>query len=244
MAGNWQRGVMRLMGIANHPVKVEAVTDVTGWYRRIRFSAPTFVTSLEIFPTLWVRLWVPDPAKGGLAQRAYTIVAVDQEAGTFDAEFVLHDASGPAGDWAKKAQAGDELEIALTPARVRLPPQVGSMLLAGDVTALPAINSWISTLSELTPVTVLIEDAHADHDALPCAAGPNVRWEWVTPVGEAGVALAEAVARTAPDPGLFAWAAGERGLVKKLRPVLREQLKLERSRQFSQFYWMAGKSFG
>ncbi|MBT0769124.1 siderophore-interacting protein [Kineosporia sp. J2-2] len=246
MAGNWQRGVMRLMGISNHPVKVEEIVDVTVWYRRIRFSAPSFVGDLEVFPTLWVRFWLPNPARGpeALAQRAYTVVAVDREAGTFTVEFVLHEASGPAGDWAQAARVGDELEIALTPARVKLPPRIGSVLLAGDVTALPAVNSWLPALPESTPVRVFLEDGHADHDLLPVAARENLTWTWVTPGATPGAELARAVAALEPQDGLFAWAAGERGLVKALRPVLKNQLNLDRAHQFSQFYWMADKAFG
>ncbi|MCD5314274.1 siderophore-interacting protein [Kineosporia babensis] len=259
MAGNWQRGVMRLMGIANHPVKVDQVVDITPWYRRIVFTAPAFVADLELFPTLWVRLWVPaggNQAGGKLAQRAYTIVEADKTAGTFTVEFVLHEAGGPAGDWARQAQPGDGLEIAMTPARVKLPTQVGSMLLVGDVTALPAVNTWLAALPPTTSVTVLIEDGHPEQSSLPRAAHPNLTWEWIAPGNTPGEALAEAVAglaqelaqeraqELAQEQNLFAWAAGERGLIKNLRPVLKNQLNLDRAHQFSQFYWMADKPFG
>jgi len=239
---------MRLIGIANHPALVERITDLTASYRRIRFRSEDCVAGLEMFPTLWVRLWVPAPDRGPAAvvQRAYTIVEIDRAAGTFDLDFVLHESAGPAGDWARSTAPGDRLEIALTPARVELPPQLGAVLLAGDRTALSAVNSWLDALPPTVPVRVLLEDGHDDRAHLPRSGREraNHTWQWVEPQGPPGAALAAAVARISPEPGLFGWAAGERGLIKALRPVLAQHLALDRAHRFTQFYWIAGKPFG
>ena len=44
--------------------------------------------------------------------------------------------------------------------------------------------------------------------------------------------------------GLYACAAGERGLVKDVRRIVRGELGLGRSQQFSQVYWFADKPTG
>ncbi|MBV2363726.1 siderophore-interacting protein [Streptomonospora sp. NEAU-YY374] len=123
------------------------------------------------------------------------------------------------------------------------------MLLAGDATALPAVNSWLAAIPAHVAVRVLIEDGHPDTGALPRTARPAsaapADWAWVAPTADRGAALARAVhAQAPPAPGLYVWAAGERALVKRLRTVLRESLRLDRSRCFTQYYWIDGRSAG
>jgi ATP-binding cassette subfamily B protein IrtA len=227
-------------------VTVTAVHDFTPWYRRVTFSAPDLVKDLDVFPTLWLRLWVPHPAKGDgyVSQRGYTLVDVRPDAGTFALDFVLHDVSGPAGDWARQAHPGEELEVALTPAHIGLPEGTASVLLAGDVTALPAINTWLEAIPPEVEAAVWVEDDHEGRDGLPRTDRAGTAWTWVEREGPRGAALAEAVAATAPAPGRYAWAAGEKSLVQAVRPVLRDRLGLDRAHQFTQFYWIEGRSTG
>ena len=247
MATNWQRGVLRLMGVRNHPVEVVAIDDLTPWYRRLTFSAPTLTASIEAFPTLWLRLWVPNPAKGAdaVVQRGYTFVDLDADAGTFRLDFVLHEVPGPAGDWAKSVTLGGRVEAALTPARIDIPEGTTSLVLAGDTTALPAINSWLQAVPSSVSTAVFLEDDHADHEGLPTLLRENGSWEWVAREGPRGAALARAIEARAPQPdGLYAWAAGEKTLVKNVRVALREGRGLDRSRHFTQFYWIEGRATG
>ncbi|MHC9045532.1 siderophore-interacting protein [Microbacterium saperdae] len=247
MAANWQRGMMRLMRIANHPTEVVEVRDFTPWYRRIVFRAPSLTSSLDVFPTLWLRLWVPHPAKGEgfLVQRGYTFVHVDAAAQTFSLDFVLHDVSGPAGDWAKRAAVGDRLEVALTPARIDIPAGTTTLVLAGDATALPAINTWLEAVPAEIETRVFLEEEHPDREGLPRVERERGTWEWVVREGDRGTALARAIRSsvTAQD-GLYAWGAGEKTLVKNVRGVLREHLGLDRGHHFTQFYWIEGKATG
>lgn len=244
---NWQRGVLRLMGVRNHPVEVLSVKDFTTWYRRIVFNSPEFVRELDVFPTLWLRLWVPNPARGGgeVSQRGYTFVDVQPRDGTFALDFVLHETAGPAGDWARRAAPGDRLEAALTPAKISVPDGTTAMLLAGDATALPAILSWLAHVPDTVAVKVYLEDEHDDHVALPLESRRRTEFTWVTPDGGRGAALAAAITAGEPaTPGRYAWAAGERSLVKALRPVFRDHLGLDRAHCFTQSYWIEGRSGG
>jgi NADPH-dependent ferric siderophore reductase len=247
MAANWQRGMMRLMRIANHPAQVVAIEDYTPWYRRIVFRAPEVTASVDGFPTLWLRLWVPHPAKGEgfLVQRGYTFVTLDAETSTFSLDFVLHDVAGPAGDWAKTASLGDTLEVALTPARIDIPDGTTTLVLAGDSTALPAINTWLESAPDAVTCRVFVEEDHADRGSLPQVIRENGRWEWVTREGDRGAALADAVrAAVSPGEGIYGWGAGEKTLVKNVRGAFREHLGLDRGHHFTQFYWIEGKATG
>ncbi len=244
---NWQRGVMRLLRIPNHSTEVVAVEDFTPWYRRVVFRAPELTDAVEPFPTLWLRLWVPHPAKGpdALVQRGYTFVTLDKDAGTFSLDFVLHKVAGPAGDWARSVAVGAEAEVALTPAKIDIPDATTTLLLAGDSTALPAINSWLEAVPDGIRSHVLIEEDHADRDRLPQVRRQDGTWEWVTREGDRGAALARAIRRTvSPDDGLYAWGAGEKTLVKNVRGTLRDDLGLDRAHHFTQFYWIEGKATG
>ncbi|WP_159498864.1 siderophore-interacting protein [Microbacterium sp. 18062] len=247
MAANWQRGLMRLMRITNYPTEVVRVEDFTPWYRRIVFRGPELTASVEAFPALWLRLWVPNPAKGqdGLAQRGYTVVAMNSVDETFSLDFVLHDVAGPAGDWAKAVSVGERVEVALTPAKIDIPHDTKSLVLAGDSTALPAINSWLESVPSEVRTMVFLEEDHTDRDKLPRVERENGSWEWVTREGDRGAALARAMSVAAThQPGLYAWAAGEKTLVKHVRLVFREQLGLDRAHHFTQFYWIEGKATG
>ncbi|MGO3886173.1 MAG: siderophore-interacting protein [Mycetocola sp.] len=249
MAHNWQRSVLRLMRVANHPVTVVAVDDPTPWYRRITFHAPELAEGLEVFPTLWLRLWVPNTSKGEgfLSQRGYTVVDVRPEDGTFALEFVLHDVAGPAGDWARQITTGTQTEVALTPAHISLPEGTTEVILAGDVTALPAINSWLDSIPDSVSAHVYVEDGHDDREQLPRSErSGTTAWTWVTPGTERGTELARAVQAQHPSghASLYAWAAGEKSLIKQLRPVFRDGLGLDRSRHFTQFYWIEGRNAG
>ncbi|WEK60860.1 MAG: siderophore-interacting protein [Candidatus Microbacterium colombiense] len=247
MAGNWQRGMMRLMRIANHEVEVVEVHDFTPWYRRITFRTPTLTDTLDVFPTLWLRLWVPHPAKGEgfVVQRGYTFVRVDAAARTFSLDFVLHDVAGPAGDWAKRVVVGERIEAALTPARIDIPDGTTTLVLAGDATALPAINTWLESVPPEIETHVFLEEEHQDRAALPRIERERGTWEWVVREGDRGTALARAIrASVAPAEGVYAWGAGEKTLIKNVRGALREHLGLDRGHHFTQLYWIEGKATG
>lgn len=272
---NWQRGVMRLMRITNHEVVVTGVKDFTPTYRRIHFSGPELLTQLdEVFPTLWARLWFPHPEKGEghLSQRGYTFSAIDLEAGTFSLDFVLHgdlgeaDSAdpaasanpvraesnadiGPAAHWAAHVRPGDTIEAALTPARLDLPDDTSHLLLVGDLTALPAINSWCEAVPADIAITVAITADPAEVTGLPQSAHPNATWHWVNhaaaPQHRTDRPVADHLRGLDLDTaGLYVWAAGERNLVKDVRRFAKGDLGLGRSQQFSQFYWFADKPTG
>lgn len=245
---NWQRGVMRLMRITNHEVVVTGIEDFTEHYRRIRFNGPELLSELdEVFPTLWVRLWFPHPEKGEghVSQRGYTFVDIDLTSGDFSLDFVLHGDVGPAARWAATATPGTRIEAALTPARIDLPGTTNHLVLAGDLTALPAINSWLETVPDEVRITAVIEDGISDGSGLPAVDHPGLERTWIRAGSRPGVALAEHLrALDLRSEGLYAWAAGEKGLIKNVRTVLRNDLGLKRDQHFSQFYWFEGKPTG
>lgn len=242
MALNWQRGYMRLLGAHEQAITVTKIEDILPWYRRITFSGPAFINSIELYPSAWVRLWVPsldDPSN--LRQRGYTLVNPDKASGTFALDFVLHEPAGAASNWAKNAKLGESVEIATSLAKLKLDTSLKNFLLLGDATAIPAINSLINALHETAQITVIIQDEHPDTAALPIRQTSNASLTIVKTSDE----LLELLATQKPDLATsYVWAAGERKVIAQIRELVRKQWQLPKTQQHTQYYWIEGKPFG
>lgn len=266
---NWQRGVERLRRDTNHEVVVTRVEDFGDRYRRIHFTGDDLLRELiDVYPTAWVRLRVPrngNPAgaltgvgdrsgtegtaggPGRFTHREYTFVDVDIHAGSFALDFVLrtsgrHGGPGPATRWAMNAAPGTTIDASVTPERIDLPGDTRRLVLLGDLSALPAVNSWLGWIPGEVEVTVILED-DGDREGIPQRQRTNATWTWVNRTDVPGQAIVDEVRGLGLDTnGLYVWAAGERGLISTVRSRLRHELPLDKKRRFSQFYWSAGRS--
>lgn len=245
MKANWQRGVLRLMRVTNYPAQVTGVTEITPWYHRIGLGAPEFLADFEVYPTMWVRLWVPSiETVDKIVQRAYTLVDPDPVTGSFSLDFVLHEPKGAAGVWAERATAGDLVEIACTPQPLQPDRTIERFVLAGDASALPAINSLLKYVSADAEVTVLIEDGHDDRDHLPVERRNDIDLHWLDP-GPDRSGVAGRIAEISPDPNdSYVWVAGEKSLVRQARGVIRDELGFDSEHFHAQTYWVEGKTAG
>ncbi|MGI5203043.1 siderophore-interacting protein [Spirillospora sp. CA-108201] len=187
----------------------------------------------------WFTDWrTMDPAVRGI-MRSYTVRA--KRPGELDVDFALHTdgASGPAARWAAAAGAGDRVTV-LGPTGPDnggydfRPPPGAPVVMAGDLTALPAIAGNLAWLPAGTPAQVWIDVPDpGDRQDLPAAAGAQI--SWVTPGG-----LLDAVrAATIPD-GAYAWIAGESAQVKALRRHLVNERGLHRRAVTFTGYWRRG----
>lgn len=241
MPVNWQRTVLRAMGARERGLEVTEVRDVLPWYRRVDVRAPGFLRDLEVFPTIWIRLWVPElDGSGRLRQRGYTLVDPDPGSETFALEFVMHEPAGPASHWAQRVQPGDRAEFAFTPSRLEPSRDIGHYLLIGDSSAIPAINSLLRWKPPEARATVLLGDPHADAVSL-IESPSNVELHHVDSSEEL---IGRLPGLGADLDGTYAWAAGERALVTAVRKIVRGDWKLPKDRQHTQYYWIAGRPFG
>jgi NADPH-dependent ferric siderophore reductase len=168
--------------------------------------------------------------------RTYTIRRHDPVAHEIDFDFVLHDAAGPACDWAKHAVPGDHL-IFVGPSPAYQPdPTADWHLLAGDETALPAIAAILDVLPVTadTRVFVEVEDA-AEEQSLRAPV------TWVHRA--AGGSLTDAVAAAdLPSGRVDAWLAGERSSMVALRAHLLDQRGFDRRGIRPTTYWRRGEA--
>ncbi|QKW35034.1 siderophore-interacting protein [Actinomadura sp. NAK00032] len=187
----------------------------------------------------WFNDWrALDPAERGI-MRSYTVR--EYRPGELDVDFALHmdGASGPAGRWAAKAAPGDRVTI-LGPTGPDnggfdfRPPPGAPVVIAGDLTALPAVAGNLAWLPAGTPAQVWVDVPHPeDRQEMPTAADAEVTW--VSPGG-----LLDAVRDAKIPDGAYAWIAGESAVVKALRRHLVNERGMDRRAVTFTGYWRRG----
>jgi len=214
--------------IREHLVEVIDVIDLTPWYRRIELAANGLFDSWTPAPGAYLILNLTSQ-NGTPAQRSYSIRHATPN--IFCCEFVMHDGGGPGCQWARQARPGTLLSVSEPPYNLSIPDTSQALLIA-DPTALPAAASLAVALNPRTHLTMLVEDAHQDHDRIPL----QMPVTWVESVDED--LLDEATAGLDPQD-CFLWAAGERRLAKMVREYARQRFVVPRPSQHIQTYWIA-----
>jgi NADPH-dependent ferric siderophore reductase len=245
------------------PVR-DLLSDGPGWYQEYRE--------------------LPDERRPYL--RTYTVRAARPHLGEIDVDVVLHGNDGghpgPAAGWAAAAVAGDPI-VVLGPDRAGTgrawgvewaPPAEGTLFLAGDETAVPAISAIVEALpADRRTVAVLEVPEAGDVLSLALPPGVEVRWlvrgarlrgEALGPAVHAALCeLGVAAPAAGQDPadvdleggvlwevpeagadGCYAWLAGEAGMVTRLRRRLIRDLAVPRSAVAFMGYWRMGASEG
>ncbi|MGW3602788.1 siderophore-interacting protein [Micromonospora sp. NPDC005161] len=230
----------------------------------------------------WYAKWRALPEHLRNPVRTYTVRAVRPDLAEVDVDLVLHGDSGPATRWAARVRAGDEIAILGPDAGYDgdhggiefQPSAAGSLLLAGDETAVPAISGICERLPRDTRGTVVLEVPDID-DVLPLAAPPRVEVRWLVRGADGhGSRLVPAVAAAAgellagdatgaaqpvadvdvdteilwevpdevPPVPLYAWLAGEAGVIRTLRRHLVAERGLDRRAVAFMGYWRLGRA--
>lgn len=89
--------------------------------------------------------------------RTYSIAGYDRIANELAVDFVLHEAPGPAADFARSAQPGDELGFAGPGPVTLFNPDCQHHILSGDLSAVPALAAVAKVLPESATPTVFLE---------------------------------------------------------------------------------------
>ncbi|WP_026455149.1 siderophore-interacting protein [Saccharomonospora iraqiensis] len=175
--------------------------------------------------------------------REYTVRRHDPETGEIDIDVALH-GPGLGADWARTARPGTVVHVAGPPGGLIVPHTYDRYLLAGDLTALPAIARWLEELPRTAAGWAFIEVADAAEE-IPLSAPEDVEIHWLhrgeRPPGTAG--LLERAVRGVPVPGherLYVWIAGEAGELKPLRRWARTELGLGPGDHDVTGYWKRG----
>lgn len=219
---------------------------VTPHMRRITLGGPDVAAFLRHAaadqPGAWVKVFVP-----GGEGRAYTLRRIDRVAATLDLDFVLHGDSGhegPASAWAARAQPGECISFAgPRDGGFALPDDARWVMLAGDATALPAIQSIAASLGpEIRLKTYVEVPSAADVQEIRSQAVLRTCWLTGDPA-EPGLALQQQLMhRPQPAGPGYIWLAGESGVVRTLRAHFLNDQGLARTRLTTKGYWKHGEA--
>ncbi|QNP66908.1 siderophore-interacting protein [Streptomyces genisteinicus] len=182
----------------------------------------------------------PRPAP---TSREYTVRRYDPATGELDIDVAAHP-GGLASDWALAAKPGAVVHVAGPPGGLIVPHAYDRYLLAGDITALPAMARWLEELPRDARGWVFAEVGDAGEEiGLSAPDGFEVHWlhRGDRPAGT-GDLLAAAVTGVRVPAGerVYVWAAGEAGQLKPLRRWVREELGLDRADHDITGYWKVG----
>ncbi|MEN0061662.1 MAG: siderophore-interacting protein [Myxococcota bacterium] len=230
-------------------VTVASVEQQTPHLRRIVFKG----SSLDDFPEGmeggYVKLLLVDPGDPSVElpkapKRSYTIRAFDRAIPALTLEFVIHEPAGPATGWALQASPGDDALLAGPGAVQPIDVTADHVLLASDLSGLPALAVNLARLpAEARGHAVVEIPDSADEQRLTCPPGVTLEW-LVNPHPEPGnLALAERVrALPWPEGRVGAWVAGEFNNIRDLRRYLRNERGLGPDQLYISSYWKRGST--
>ncbi|MFD7658828.1 siderophore-interacting protein [Actinosynnema sp. NPDC059797] len=203
-----------------------------------------------LFPEPDGTLRLPEPnglmlrwPKPSPTSREYTVRRYDPTTGELDVDVALHD-GGLGSDWARAVEPGAVVHVAGPPGGLIVPHNYDRYLLAGDITALPALARWLEELPRTAAGWAFIEVADAGEE-IELSAPEDVEVRWLhrgdAPAGST-TALADAVRAVRVPEGerVYVWAAGEAGAIKPLRRWVRDELGLAKADHDITGYWKRG----
>ncbi|MDI5981756.1 siderophore-interacting protein [Amycolatopsis magusensis] len=203
-----------------------------------------------IFPEADGTLRLPEPDGDMLrwprpspTSREYTVRRYDPVTGELDLDVALHD-GGLGADWARSVRPGEVAHVAGPPGGLIVPHNYDRYLLAGDLTALPAIARWLEELPRTAAGWAFIEVAD-EREQIELHPPEDVEVHWLhrggAPAGTSDV-LEKAVRAVRVPEGerLYVWLAGEAGVLKPLRRWVRDELRLDRGDHDITGYWKRG----
>ncbi|MDQ7992466.1 MAG: siderophore-interacting protein [Propionicimonas sp.] len=235
-------------------VRVARIERITPAYRRVEFAGDDLAGFDSPGADDHVRIFFPPPGEplppapddglpAGLASREYTPVEWDG-AGRLTVDFVLH-GEGVATDWAASAGVGDEVFLGGPRGSLVMTGSPAWWLLAGDLSALPAIRRHLRAVPPGTPVdVVLLSDDPADEQEASSPGDLGLAWVHPAagaPVGDVTPLLEALAGLPRRDGDGFAFVAAEQTLVAPARELLAAR-GIDLQRAVVKGYWKRGEA--
>ncbi|MCL7988197.1 siderophore-interacting protein [Sphingobacterium sp. lm-10] len=174
--------------------------------------------------------------------RTYTHRAIDTENNRIILEFVDHGDAGPASSWARRAEKGDELGVAMKIKETQLYPTADWYLLVGDATAIPVLHVILESLPPEAKGHCIVE-VHSADDVQADFSHPGFSIDWVFNAHpEKGSTLYQKVLEADIPEGKesFGYVACEYQSVKQIRAHFKHTLGWDNKSFYAFSYWKAG----
>lgn len=176
--------------------------------------------------------------------RAYTVRKYRADVNELDIDFVIHGTDSPGGGWAIKAEQGFQIGLVGPAGPEPLIEPADWYIIAGDLTAVPAISAILENLPSDTQgyVFIEIEDAADKHD-IKHPQGLVLKWLMRDEKSDQYL-LSKAISGLIAPNGahsLSAFIAGENESVIACRKALKQEYKLSRKDMYAIPYWKRGK---
>lgn len=175
--------------------------------------------------------------------RTYTIRR--QTADALDIDFVLHGddgSGGPAVSWAQTVRPGDKIAAGGPGPAKLLPSGADWYLVAGDMTALPAMAVAIEALPEHAVGHAVIEiQTEEDRQDVRHPEGFEIHW-LINPESGHNPDLFDQAVRSVPwrQGEVYAWCATEFEEMRRARTYLRGERGLAPDQLYISSYWKQG----
>ena len=215
---------------------------ITPHMLRVTLGGP----ELENFPksqeSAYLKLIFPRPGEVRPLMRTYTVS--EQRNDEIDVDFALHAAEGPATVWARSAQPGDKILVGGPGPKKLINTDADWFLLAGDMTALPAIKANLAHLPQDAQGYAVLEVVD-ESDIQPLRFPQNIEVHWIINAGAdiAESPLLDRIEQLSWLPGQAAvWAACEFHSMRALRKYFKLQRQLPKGHLYISSYWKIGKT--
>ena len=214
--------------------------------RRIRVSGEGIAQYPEKAEGSYIKLVFPQHGDTKPLLRTYTISQIDYDNRSMDLDFVIHNDGGPASVWADSAKPGDTLLIGGPGPGKAISTPADWFLLAGDMTALPAIRSNLKLLPEDARGYLVLEIiAEEDKKILESAVIPTaLKVVWIiNPHPGEHKKFSDAILALPWLTGLpSVWIAAELEEVRKARSHSKARPATETGSTYISSYWQNGMS--
>ncbi len=215
-------------------VVVNRIQRVSPGFLAITFTGESLASFVSLSFDDHVKLMLTDTS-GTTHRRDFTPLRFDLQRRELTLEFALHDA-GVACEWARQAKVGDSAIIGGPRGSMIIPTDYDWHLLAGDASALPAIQRRLEELPNGSTALVLVHVSQAaDQRVFQSKAKLQVTWL------ETADALVQALRDVhIPQGAGFIWCAGEAASMTQVREAMLANRQIPRESARISAYWKAG----
>ena len=156
--------------------------------------------------------------------RTYTVRSYREKDHEVDIDFFIHDAPGPASNWARGAEVGDTVGFKGPSSPKLVNTDADYIIMAGDMSAMPAMEANIERLPSSAKGVVVFEVvSEADIRTIDAPEGIDLQWVVNPHPDHPNNVLVKAVTSIPiPSTRISVWVAGESTCIRALRRYFKD----------------------